>query len=94
MFGSYHYSIPKYNCSCSKLHEIIDNFKDIAKQSYPLTPNYQEILRDYQKFGYQWLQSISSYGFGGILADDMGLGKTLQMIVLLDQNGLLLQAQN
>lgn len=66
--------------------EIIDNFKDIAKQSYPLTPNYQEILRDYQKFGYQWLQSISSYGFGGILADDMGLGKTLQMIVLLDQN--------
>lgn len=66
--------------------EIIDNFKNIAKQSYPLAPNYQEILRDYQKFGYQWLQSISSYGFGGILADDMGLGKTLQMIVLLDQN--------
>lgn len=66
--------------------EIIDNFKGIAKQSYPLAPNYQEILRDYQKFGYQWLQSISSYGFGGILADDMGLGKTLQMIVLLDQN--------
>ena len=36
--------------------EIIDNFKDIAKQSYPLTPNYQEILRDYQKF---WISMAS-----------------------------------
>ena len=42
-------------------------------------------MRDYQKFGYQWLRLITSYGFGGVLADDMGLGKTLQIIALLDE---------
>ena len=66
--------------------EIIDNFRNIKKTNYPLSKNYDNILRDYQKYGYQWLQSISAYGFGGILADDMGLGKTLQIIALLDEN--------
>ncbi|ADU29036.1 SNF2 helicase associated domain-containing protein [Evansella cellulosilytica] len=42
-----------------------------------------ETLRDYQKIGFQWLHSLSHYGFGGVLADDMGLGKTLQMITYL-----------
>ena len=41
------------------------------------------ILRDYQKFGFKWLKTLSRYGFGGILADDMGLGKTLQVIAFL-----------
>lgn len=66
--------------------EVIDNFSNVQNQSYPLSKRYEDVLRDYQKFGYQWLQSISAYGFGGILADDMGLGKTLQMIALLDEN--------
>lgn len=66
--------------------ETIDNFRNIRRDSYVLSKKYNNILRDYQKFGYQWLQSISSYGFGGILADDMGLGKTLQIIALLDEN--------
>ena len=66
--------------------EVIDNFRNIKKTNYPLSKNYDNILRDYQKYGYQWLQSISAYGFGGILADDMGLGKTLQIIALLDEN--------
>ena len=43
----------------------------------------QGILRDYQKVGYQWLQSLDSYQFGGILADDMGLGKTIQVLALI-----------
>ncbi|MHA6251510.1 DEAD/DEAH box helicase [Oceanobacillus sp. CAU 1775] len=52
-------------------------------------PNIQEIqipenlnaeLRDYQKVGLNWMNTLSSYGFGGVLADDMGLGKTLQSI--------------
>lgn len=42
-----------------------------------------DIMRDYQKYGFRWLKTISSYGFGGILADDMGLGKTLQAIALM-----------
>lgn len=66
--------------------EMIDNFRNITKQNNVLSKKYNNILRDYQKFGYQWLQTISTYGFGGILADDMGLGKTLQIIALLDEN--------
>ncbi len=41
------------------------------------------IMREYQSYGYKWMKTISSYGFGGILADDMGLGKTLQAIALM-----------
>ena len=33
--------------------------------------------------GFKWLKTLSSFGFGGILADDMGLGKTLEMISFL-----------
>ncbi len=40
-------------------------------------------MRDYQKEGFQWLKTLGSYRFGGILADDMGLGKTLQSIAYL-----------
>lgn len=64
---------------------VIDNFKNTQKQTFALSKHYQKILRDYQKFGYQWLRMITSYGFGGVLADDMGLGKTLQVIALLDE---------
>jgi SNF2 family DNA or RNA helicase len=45
-----------------------------------LPPDLEGVLRDYQKFGYKWLKTLSHYGFGGILADDMGLGKTLQVL--------------
>ncbi len=43
-------------------------------------------LRQYQKTGVKWLQTLSTYGFGGILADDMGLGKTLQILTFLSIN--------
>lgn len=65
---------------------LIDTFTKIEDEEYELTSNYQNTLRDYQKYGYQWLQTIRNYNFSGILADDMGLGKTLQVISLLDQN--------
>ena len=42
-----------------------------------------EKLRDYQKTGLSWLDTIKKYNFGGILADDMGLGKTIQILSLL-----------
>ena len=48
----------------------------------------KNVLRPYQKAGYQWLKSLVSCGFGGILADDMGLGKTLQVLALLLSEGL------
>ena len=43
----------------------------------------EDIMRDYQRYGFRWLKTLSLYGFGGILADDMGLGKTLQAIALM-----------
>ena len=45
--------------------------------------NLNASLRTYQKIGYQWLKTLDSYQFGGILADDMGLGKTIQMLSLI-----------
>ena len=65
--------------------DIIEKFENIKTTSYDIAPRYDQLLRDYQKYGYQWLRTLSDYGFGGILADDMGLGKTLQVISLLDQ---------
>jgi len=37
-------------------------------------------LRPYQASGLAWLQFLTDFRFGGILADDMGLGKTLQTL--------------
>ena len=65
--------------------DIIAKFENITAGNYKLSENYDTLLRDYQKYGYQWLQTLTEYGFGGILADDMGLGKTLQVIALLDE---------
>lgn len=46
-------------------------------------PQVEAALRPYQEEGYQWLEMLNHYHFGGILADEMGLGKTLQMITFL-----------
>ncbi len=54
------------------------NYKDVEEVPEVLNP----ILREYQRVGYNWLKTMSNYGFGGILADDMGLGKTIQVIAL------------
>lgn len=54
----------------------------------PTPKNLTVKLRDYQQTGFSWLQFLSRYGLGGILADDMGLGKTLQVLthILHDKN--------
>ncbi len=56
-----------------------------APQDLELAPpsSLKDVLRQYQKTGFQWLKTLSWYGLGGILADDMGLGKTLQMLALI-----------
>ncbi len=49
-------------------------------------------LRSYQLSGFSWLQFLSEFDLGGILADDMGLGKTVQTIAHIlaeKQNGKL-----
>lgn len=67
-----------------KFKEHVDklkSFEKIKKQSIPRS--FKGKLRDYQKFGLDWLFFLKEYSFGGILADDMGLGKTIQSIALL-----------
>jgi len=78
-------SLIEFNRS-NLFQDIIERFENIKTTNHKISPKYNALLRDYQKYGYQWLRTLSDYGFGGILADDMGLGKTLQVIALLDQN--------
>ncbi|VAX15951.1 DNA/RNA helicases, SNF2 family [hydrothermal vent metagenome] len=59
----------------------LKSFERIMQQSIPRS--FKGKLRDYQKFGLDWLYFLKEYSFGGILADDMGLGKTIQSIALL-----------
>lgn len=62
---------------------LIKNMKNIDDSELTVPKELTSIMRNYQKYGYQWLSVMDECGFGGILADDMGLGKTLQMISLI-----------
>ena len=66
-----------------KVKEMLRNFKAIEESEFEIPKELEDILRPYQKVGYQWLRTVEAYQFGGILADDMGLGKTVQMIAVL-----------
>jgi superfamily II DNA or RNA helicase len=50
---------------------------------YDMPVNFKGELRPYQKAGYDWLNFLHEFRFGGCLADDMGLGKTVQTLALL-----------
>lgn len=63
-----------------KLHKLKE-FETI--EDHPLPAKFQGELRPYQKAGYNWLQFLDKYKFGGCLADDMGLGKTVQTLAML-----------
>lgn len=60
--------------------KLIADLKNPDNLEFDIPKELSPILRDYQKYGYQWIKTLSHYGFGGILADDMGLGKTIQSI--------------
>lgn len=60
--------------------DFLESIKRPGSLTYKVPSEFAEILRDYQIQGYQWMKTLASYRFGGILADDMGLGKTLQSI--------------
>ena len=59
----------------------LKNFKGIESITPATTLN--ATLRDYQKFGLDWLHFLHTFRFSGILADDMGLGKTVQTLAFL-----------
>lgn len=72
----------------STFEDTLHNLRHIKHDTFTLPKGYQDVLRDYQVFGFQWLKTMSAYGFGGILADDMGLGKSVQMISVLEDEAI------
>jgi SNF2 family DNA or RNA helicase len=72
---------------------LLDHLRNPDTLDFPVPAKLTDVLRDYQKFGYQWLKTLAHYGFGGILADDMGLGKTLQSIAFIASNLLEIRQQ-
>ncbi|MCR2804568.1 DEAD/DEAH box helicase [Paenibacillus soyae] len=65
------------------LRELLDNLRHPDQLEFPVPERLAPVLRDYQKYGYQWMKTLAQYRFGGILADEMGLGKTVQSIAYL-----------
>lgn len=65
------------------LRELLDNLRHPDQLEFPVPEPLAPVLRDYQKYGYQWMKTLAQYRFGGILADEMGLGKTVQSIAYL-----------
>ena len=64
--------------------QIVDDLeKDNINEQIKIPESMENILRDYQKTGYNWLKTLDQYKFGGILADDMGLGKTVQILAMI-----------
>ena len=63
--------------------QLIKDFRSVRESDYEVPEELVQTLRGYQLYGYKWLRTLSSCGFGGILADEMGLGKTLQIIAVL-----------
>ncbi len=67
----------------TRFRQIIDQIHDTEERKHEIPEGLSDIMRDYQKTGFQWLCSLYENGFGGLLADEMGLGKTLQVIAFL-----------
>jgi len=59
----------------------IKEFEEIQTLKAP--KELKGTLRDYQLAGFNWLNFLNEFKWGGILADDMGLGKTIQVISFL-----------
>jgi len=65
------------------LRRMLQNVKNPDDLDFAVPSGMENVLRDYQKFGFQWMKTLAHYRFGGILADDMGLGKTIQSIAFI-----------
>jgi len=50
----------------------VDRLRDTGRSREPYLKDIQATLRDYQRRGVAWLQSMGELGLGALLADDMG----------------------
>ncbi len=64
------------------LLESLRNEKPVPELALPT--HLTDIMRSYQKVGFDFLVERVRYGVGTILADDMGLGKTLQILAVIE----------
>jgi hypothetical protein len=64
-----------------KLCESLATLEEMPEFDIP--SNLKDVLRPYQRTGYNWLRFLYENKLGACLADDMGLGKTLQTISFL-----------
>lgn len=62
----------------------LEKLRDFTKIE-DITPpeGFNGLLRPYQQAGFNWLNFLNHFKFGGCLADDMGLGKTVQALSLI-----------
>ena len=65
----------------SRKLERLRDFEEI--EHFPLPNGFHGTLRPYQQAGYDWMNFLRQYRFGGCLADDMGLGKTVMTLAML-----------
>ncbi|QHV95221.1 DEAD/DEAH box helicase [Spirosoma endbachense] len=65
----------------SRKLERLRDFEEI--ESFALPKGFHGTLRPYQQAGYDWMNFLRQYRFGGCLADDMGLGKTVMTLAML-----------
>ncbi len=74
----------------TQMRQLISKIKNYKNADYSIPPSLKPYLRSYQVEAFQWLKTLVSFKFSGILADDMGLGKTIEMISVLmsDENEL------
>ncbi|EKN64579.1 DEAD/DEAH box helicase [Schinkia azotoformans] len=67
----------------ASFREFIEKLQHPERLQFNVPAQLEGILRNYQKHGFNWMKTLASYGFGGILADSMGLGKTVQSIAFI-----------
>ena len=67
----------------SEYKKVVNDLDKENMEEAKVPSQMENVLRDYQKLGFNWLKVLEQYNFGGILADDMGLGKTLQVLSII-----------
>jgi len=86
LLNKHHFGLLENNVPDKDL-SIVEKYKNlinqINNQQSAIPENLNAALRPYQKTGFEWMQLLQEYQFGGCLADDMGLGKTIQTLTLL-----------
>ncbi|PWJ39123.1 DEAD/DEAH box helicase [Sediminitomix flava] len=72
------------NLASVSFNRKLEKLRDFEKiEDFAMPEGFKGELRPYQKAGYNWMNFLASYNFGGCLADDMGLGKTVQTLAML-----------